>query len=256
MAHDKGAGMEMKLKIRNLVCSYGPLTAVDDISIDLCTGETLCVIGPNGAGKTSLFKSILGIKKYSAGSISVNGIEISSLPAKQRAELIGYVPQVHNPPFAFRVFDIVLLGRIKETGLFSGPSAADEQLAEEVLHMLNITHLKDRLYTEISGGEKQLVLIARALAQQPRFLILDEPANNLDYGNQLRVLRKTAELAKEGLGIIMTSHHPVQAARFADRVAAMKNGRILFEGSPEAVVTGEYIREIYDIDSELYEYSF
>lgn len=241
----------MKLEIKDIASGYGKKNIIKDITFDVSTGEALCLLGPNGVGKTTLFKTILGFIKPQNGSILLNETSIFDYSSKDLAKLIGYVPQAHNPPFPFKVMDVVLMGRTAYLNNFSSPSKKDHQIAEEAMETLNITYLKDKIYTEISGGEKQLVLIARALAQEPKILIMDEPTSNLDYGNQIRVLEHIDKLVKNGLGLIMTSHFPNHVFLCASKVVVIKNGRLHSKGTPEEVLTENNITDIYGINTKV-----
>jgi ABC-type cobalamin/Fe3+-siderophores transport system ATPase subunit len=209
--------MAMKLELSDGRCGYGEAAVLKGISLTVETGEVLCILGPNGTGKTTLFKSILGLLKLQAGSLKLDGKELSVLSRAQVARLIGYIPQAHQPPFPFKVMDVILMGRTAHLGLFASPGKRDREIAEEVIESLNIRHLQDKIYTQISGGEKQLVLIARALTQKPRILVMDEPTAALDFGNQLMVLSQIQKLAKRGLGIIMASHFPDHALLYSPK---------------------------------------
>lgn len=237
----------MILEVKHAVCGYGKQTVVEDISLKVTGGEILCLLGPNGVGKTTFFKTILGFLKLQDGEILLNGKNIAHCPKNRLAQIIGYVPQAHTPPFPFRVLEVVIMGRTPHIGKFSSPSKKDEEIAAGILERLQILHLKDKVYTEISGGERQLVLIARALAQQPEILIMDEPVSNLDYGNQIRVLRQINELSKEGLGVIMTSHFPNHAFLCSTKVALMQKGRNFKAGKADEIITEENLKSAYGI---------
>lgn len=241
----------MKIELKNVTCGYELKSIIQDISMEIKSGEVLCILGPNGVGKTTLFKTILGFLKLQKGEILIDGKSIFDHKPKELARLIGYVPQAHNPPFPFKVMDVVLMGRICHMGAFSSPSKKDFGIALDALKSLNILYLKDRIYTEISGGEKQLVLIARALAQQAKMLIMDEPTSNLDFGHQVRVLSHINELVKKGMGVIMTSHLPNHVFLCATRVSVIKNGRLLKIGKPDEVITKESLKYIYGIDTKV-----
>jgi len=223
------------------------------VSLELPTGEVICLLGANGSGKTTLFKLVLGLMRPREGSICLGDDDIGHWPQRKRAQLFGYVPQMHIPPFAFRVRDVVLMARVAHLAPFASPGAADERIAEEALARLGILHLADARYTEISGGERQLVLISRALAQQPRWLILDEPTASLDFGNQVRVLRAVRELAGAGLGVLMTTHMPAQAFDYAGRVVLLSSGRILAFDVPQAALTAEALLQAYGIPLRIVE---
>lgn len=165
----------MRFEVRNASCGYGGAAILNDITLSVESGHILCLLGPNGVGKTTLFKSMLGFLKLLGGEILIDGENTSGWQARRLAQTVGYVPQVHTPPFPFTVLDVVAMGRIAHLGLFGTPGARDMQIAEENLEHLGISYLRDKIYTEISGGERQMVLIARALAQDPKILVMDEP---------------------------------------------------------------------------------
>lgn len=240
----------MQLEVCSAVCGYENRKVVDRISFSVSSHEILCLLGPNGVGKTTLFKSILGFLKLIDGSIRVDGEDVSHWKRKRFAQVIGYVPQNHTPPFPFTALDVVTMGRTAHLGAFSTPSKEDRRIAVESMETLGIDLLKDRVYTEISGGERQMVLIARALAQQPEILVMDEPTSNLDYGNQMKVLGQIKKLAKNGLGVVMTSHCPDHAFLCCSRVVLLHEGG--FEiGEPDEIVTEENLREVYGVDVKI-----
>ena len=163
----------MILEVRGVCAGYRDVDVVRDVSFQLASGEVLCLLGPNGVGKTTLFKSLLGFIPFAAGGLYVDGKRVDHKNRKETASLLGYVPQVHEPPFPFVVIDVVVMGSIARSDLFSGPSRDAFDEADELLEMMGIAYLRDRVYTEISGGERQMVLIARALMQNPAFLMMD-----------------------------------------------------------------------------------
>ena len=195
----------MILEVKAASFGYAKRTVLRNISFKVATGEFLCLLGPNGVGKTTLFKSILGFLDVRAGEVTLDGQNIKKWSKPRLAKAIGYVPQAHTPPFPYTVLDVILMGRMAHLGLFSSPSREDVKIAEESLEKLSISFLKNMTYTEISGGERQMVLIARAITQKPQLLILDEPTSNLDYGNQVRVLLQIRKLSDQGISILMTS---------------------------------------------------
>lgn len=241
----------MKLEIKSVVCGYNKTIVLRDISMSVESGEILCLLGPNGVGKTTLFKSILGFLKLKAGEILLDGKNIEKWSNKEIAKVVGYVPQAHTPPFPFSVLDVVVMGRTAHLGAFGSPSKEDIKIAEENLKKLNIIDLKEKVYTEISGGERQMVLIARALTQNPKILIMDEPTSNLDFGNQIRVLEQVNRLAKEGLGIIMTSHFPDHAFLCSSKVGLLQRENSFKVGSVEEIMTEENLKSAYGIDVKI-----
>ncbi|EHQ90570.1 ABC transporter ATP-binding protein [Desulfosporosinus youngiae] len=241
----------MSIEVANLSFSYGDRLILDGISFVARDKELLSILGPNGTGKSTLFRCILGLLSKYQGQALLNGIDLRSFGIKEMAKVIAYIPQSHYPSFNYTVLDMVLMGTTVQVSAISSPGSKQRKLAESALERLGIAHLKERGYTRISGGERQLVLMARALVQEARILILDEPTANLDFGNQIRVLTQIKSLTKEGYTIIQSTHNPDQTFLFSDRVMAMKDGRILALGPPCQVFTQELIQRLYGIEVEL-----
>lgn len=235
------------LEIRNATCGYNHNAVVNNISFSVSKGEVICILGANGIGKTTLFKSILGSLALLNGEILLNNKNIRSISNSELARSIGYVPQAHTPPFPFSVLDVVVMGRTAHLSIFSSPSQADMNIAKKALNTLNISHLEDKIYTEISGGERQLVLIARALAQNPEILIMDEPTANLDFGNQINILNTITSLAKEGLSVVLTTHFPDHVFFCSTKVVVIKSENEVLVGKAEEVITQELLKTIYGI---------
>ncbi|WP_312367699.1 ABC transporter ATP-binding protein [Ensifer sp.] len=238
----------MRLDVDQIAFGYGGRLVGQDISFTLEENEVLVLFGPNGAGKTTLFKTLLGLVPLRAGTIRLDGRPIGAWSGRERASRIAYVPQAHAALFPFTVEDLVLMGRAPHVGLFATPGRRDREVAAATLERLGIGHLASRAYTEISGGERQIALIARALAQEPSTLVMDEPTASLDYGHQMRVLDRVRELAGEGVSIVLSTHNPDHAFRVADRVALVFQSRIAALGPPEAVLTADALKQLYDID--------
>jgi iron complex transport system ATP-binding protein len=237
----------VKLSVVNASFGYNGKAVIKDLSIDVCSGEIICILGPNGVGKTTLFKTMLGFLQPIKGAINLDEKSIALWSRKELACQLGYVPQAHIPPFPFSVIDVVLMGRTARIGSLSSPSCVDIKESEKALQILGICHLKDRIYTELSGGERQMVLIARALTQNPDLLLMDEPTANLDFGNEVRVLERINELASDGLGIVMTSHSPDHAFLCAARVILLCKDMSIITGSAEQVVTEENLEKAYGV---------
>jgi len=211
--------------------------------------EVTVILGPNGSGKTTLFKCILGLWEARKGEVFINGRSIRTMGRGEVAKNVAIVPQDHEPPFPYSVFDVVLLGRIVHVGLLSSPSRRDKEAARGALEALGIERLADRPYTKISGGERQLVLIARCLAQEAPVMLLDEPTAHLDFRNQVMVLTKVKSIAKEkGLVVLMTLHDPNLALLFSDQVLLLNGGEVVARGGPKEVITEENIRRVYGLD--------
>ena len=207
------------------------------------------MLGRNEEGKSTLFKTILGLLPTLAGVVRVDGRPTENWTARQRALTFGYVPQSGGGAFSFTVAELVLMGRTAHRGPFSAPSAADREAAAQALAKLSIEHLAQREWMRVSGGERQLALVARALAQEPRILVLDEPTASLDFGNQVRVLDAIRNLAQtHGLTVLISTHHPEQAFACADRVAVLAGGELRRIGPPAEVVTTETLRECYEVE--------
>ncbi len=243
----------MRLEIERANCGYDGKPVVDDVSLALESGNVLCLLGANGSGKTTLFKAILGLLRLNGGRVLVDGADTASWPRHRLARTLAYVPQAHTPPFPFAVRDVVLMARTAHLGLFGSPSRRDAAIAEEAMETLGVSHLARARYTEISGGERQLVLIARAVAQQSKILIMDEPTSNLDFGNQVRVLRRVQELAGRKLGLLITTHFPDHAFLCASHVAVLKAGTLLAMGRPADVLTQHCLESVYGVSLRIVE---
>ena len=238
--------------LKGLTVGYGGVPILKDVSFELGAGEALCLLGPNGVGKTTLFKSMLGFLKPIAGHVEIDGQPIDGWSNRRLAQTVGYVPQSHTPPFAFPVIDVVTMGRMSHISAMGSPSQSDVDLAQSCLEHLGIGYLSEKLYTQVSGGERQMVLIARALAQEPQLLIMDEPTASLDYGNQVKVLKQIFQLTEEGLGVIMTPHFPDHAFLCATSVGLITRDGVTF-GAPDEVVTEESLRRTYGVDVRIIE---
>ena len=235
----------MTLTGQSLGIGYSSLVVGRGLDISLVEGEVLALLGPNGSGKTTLLKTLLGILPPLAGAVLIDGRLLASYSAPDRARQIAYVPQSHVPTFGFSVETVVLMGRTAHGNLFSRPSAVDRAVTERMLERFGIAHLSERPYTMISGGERQLVLLARALAQEPRFIVLDEPTASLDFGNQGTVMREMRALAASGHGVLFTTHDPNHALRAASRAFLMRDGQRLVEGHVTDVLTQQRLEELY-----------
>jgi len=240
--------MAVMLEARGLGYGYPGRAVGRDLNLALGAGEVLCVLGPNGGGKTTLFRTLLGLLEAQAGEVRLQGESLDALPRGEVARRMGYVPQGHSAQIAFTVRDVVLMGRTAHVGLFAAPGAADRAAAERAIEALGIGALADRVLTELSGGERQLAMIARALAQGARLLVLDEPTASLDFGNQVRVLRELRRLAADGYAVVFSSHDPGQAFLAASGVLLLVRGGALRQGTPEDVITADNLRQVYGVD--------
>ena len=238
----------MSVEVKNLCFSYGQRTILQNISFGVEKGEFLSILGPNGAGKSTLFRCILGLLPDYSGEVLINGKNRKQFSAREAAKQIAYIPQSSHSVFHYRVLDIVLMGRTNHTSAFKNPGKEDERLCVHALEKVGIGHLKEYCFHKLSGGEQQLVLIARALAQDAPVLLLDEPTANLDLGNQLLVIKQAKQLAQEGYTIIQTTHNPEQSYLFSDRILALKDGKIVADGKPSHVLTDTLIQQLYHVD--------
>ena len=235
----------MSIEVKNLNFSYGDHHVLHDISFKVEKGEFLSILGPNGVGKSTLFRCVLGLLSGYTGTVTVEGMDTRRLSVRELAKHIAYIPQSSHPVFNYSVFDIVLMGRTSGLSTFRSPGRADMESCLWALEKVGIPHLRERCFHRLSGGEQQLVLIARALVQKAPILMLDEPTANLDFGNQLLVLEQARSLAQEGYTVIQTTHHPEQSYMFSHRILAIQNGRILAQGKPEEVLTKETMQALY-----------
>jgi iron complex transport system ATP-binding protein len=238
-------GMKMLLVAENVSFGFPEKPVLQNISLTVHKGEIISLLGPNGSGKTTLLKTLLGLYQLDKGRVLFEGRSIASLRKKSLARNIAYVPQVHRASFAYRVIDVVLMGRIPHKTFFSRFSPADLEIALDSLDKLSILHLKDKPYTQISGGERQLTLIARAMTQEAHTFIMDEPANGLDYGNQIKLLEGLMDLGDEGYTFVKSTHFPDHALWIADRVIMLKEGSIIADGAPDDVITSENLFALY-----------
>jgi iron complex transport system ATP-binding protein len=239
------------LEVRDLAFGFPGRTVGRDVSFALAGGEVMCVLGPNGGGKTTLFRTLLGLLEPHGGGVALGSEDLKNLSRREIARRIGYVPQGHAGYFAFTVREFVLMGRTAHLGAFAAPGPADRRVAEEVLATLEIDHLAERPVTEVSGGERQLALVARALAQKPRLLVMDEPTASLDFGNQVRVLRTISSLAASGISILFATHAPDQAFLAAGRVLLLAEGRALAIGAPHEVIRADTLERLYGVQVEV-----
>jgi len=238
----------MRITIENLTCGYGDKDIVRNFSVSFDAGEIVALLGPNGIGKTTLFKSILRLVPIRSGRIRLDGTDAGSLSDREFAKRIAYVPQTHTPPFSFWAIEEVTMGRTAHMGASASPKASDTAIAQQSLERLGIADLAERQYTELSGGERQLVLVARALAQEPAVLLMDEPTSNLDFDNQARVLSVIKHLAEEGLGILLTTHAPDQVFLCDAKVCLMKRGFRYEIGNASEILTQEQLKDAYGIE--------
>jgi len=234
------------IEVKDVYFSYNnKFDVLNGVSFTVEEGELCAIFGPNGAGKSTLFKCIIGFLKPRKGEITVDGKNILKMPVEDIAKLIAYVPQEHKPPFPYLVKEVVLMGRTPHLGGIFGPRKKDMEKAVEAMEVIGITHLADRPYTDLSGGQRQLVLLARALAQETRAMILDEPTSALDFRNQLKIWSVLKKLSKRGMPIIVSVHDPNHMMWFCDKVVVLHRGRIIANGEPNEVLTKDVLKTLY-----------
>ncbi|NTU43250.1 MAG: ABC transporter ATP-binding protein [Nitrospirales bacterium] len=237
----------MCIETRNLSFDYNGRPTVNNLSLSLRKGEVTALLGPNGSGKTTLLKLILGILRPRSGEVFLDGTPLRSLSPRDLARRVAYVPQTHRGSFPYSVFDLALMGRMPYSSFFSRYTKRDREIVMDCLERLGIAHLRERPCTEISGGQRQLALIARAMVQGADTFIMDEPTNGLDYGNQISLLERVSSFAAEGMTFIITTHHPDHALHVSDRVVMIKEGRVVAEGRPEETITPENLYDLYRV---------
>lgn len=235
----------MTLEIRDLRFSYKNHQVLKGIDLTIREGEMVSLLGKNGAGKTTLLRLIPGFLKAGSGSIEIDKSPVSEIKLRQRACLMAYIPQITRSVFPYSVRTSILMGCSNSLSLLQSPGKKDEERVEQMIDLLNIHDIADRNMDNISGGERQLVLVARALMQNARLLILDEPTSFLDYSNQLLVLEKVHDLVKQGYSCIYSTHNPDLALMHSTRVVAMADGRIVYDDRPENLVGNDVLSQLY-----------
>lgn len=238
----------MALAVDDISCGYGEKPVIEHVGFRLEPGSVTAILGPNGVGKTTLFKATLGFLPLESGSVTIDGRKTVDMSRSEIARAIAYVPQIQNIPFAYTVEEAVLMGRAPHLRLLQQPGPEDHRIAREALETMGIGHLAKKTCTEVSGGELQMVSIARALAQQPRYLVMDEPTASLDFGNQIHVLERVIELTESGIGVLMTTHDPEQAFSLKSDVVLLQRGHACRCGYYRDVLTEEALGETYGVD--------
>ncbi|MBR4308689.1 MAG: ABC transporter ATP-binding protein [Oscillospiraceae bacterium] len=241
----------MQIQVEHISFSYGKEPVLQDLSFRARSGEFWSVLGANGAGKSTFFRCMLGLLRPKEGQILIDGQNITNMKPSQLAKKLAYIPQSHSPVFHYSVYDMVLMGTTAQQGNFQAPGKAEGQKVRSALERLDISHLADRDYSTLSGGERQLVLIARALVQEAGILLMDEPSANLDFGNRIRVMETVRDLTKEGYCVIQTTHDPEQAYLYSHGILAIKKGKLLAQGSPKDIFQAELISQLYGVEVEI-----
>jgi iron complex transport system ATP-binding protein len=245
------------IKVREAVFSYGEKPILNGIDLDLEKGELYCLMGPNGCGKSTLLDCILGINQLCSGEIFIDNVNIKNYKPIRLAQKMSYVPQVHDRSFPYKVSQVVLMGRTAHLSGFDSPDYEDETIAMKAMKQVGIAHLSNRPYTQISGGEMQMVILARALVQKTPIIIMDEPTAHLDFKNELLFLETVVKLIRQGdISVIMATHSPNQAFYFENqginvKVAVMHNGNICATGKPNNILSENRIKELYGIEAKI-----
>lgn len=243
---------QMKMEMKNLSCGYHGHAVTENINITIGTKEMWCVLGSNGVGKTTFFKTVLRLLEPVDGSILLNDLPLERWNRKELAKQIAYVPQNHVPPFSFTVKEVIAMGRNPHLQGIGKLKGEDQRAVEEAMELLGIAHLCNKDYTQISGGERQLTLIARAIAQDTPVLVLDEPVSNLDFGNQARIITHICSLVERlGKTVIMTTHFPDHGFLADANVLLLYRNKRHSVGKGRDVITEEAVKELYDIENRI-----
>lgn len=238
----------MSVVVKDLSFSYGSRRVLHNINFTVNDGEFLSILGCNGAGKSTLFRCLLGLLNTYSGNVFIDGLDTRTLPPSKMAKLAAYIPQNCSPAFNYSVEDVVLMGTTSGLGALRSPGKKELERVDWALEKIGISHLRKRCFHHISGGERQLAVIARALVQDAKLLMLDEPTASLDFGNQILVQEQARALADEGYTIIQTTHNPEQSYMFSDKVLAISDGQVLCHGTPKEIMINEIMSKLYGLD--------
>ena len=238
----------MHLTASDLSFGYPERPVGRNLNLTIETCEVLCLLWPNGCGKTTLFKTLLGLLRAQGGRVMLGDDALADLRRAEIARRIAYVPQAQDTAFPYTASDLVLMGRVAHRGVFAAPTKEDRKIAQDSLAELGIAELASREVTTLSGGQRQLVIVARAMAQAAPLIVMDEPTASLDFGNQVAVLAEIRKLAARGSGVILSTHDPDQAFAVASRVALMQDGVIVAQGMPSEVLTAARLKSVYGVD--------
>lgn len=236
----------MILELNDLCCGYNEKPVIKDIRLTVESGDVFCILGENGVGKSTLFKTILKLIPPISGRINIDGNDISRWNSKKLASYCAYVAQSHTPPFPYTVREVVMTGRMGKINAFGRPGKKDEAIVDGLIDEMDLKEYENKPYTELSGGERQLVMIARALAQEPQCLVLDEPTANLDYGNKVLVLNTLQRLADRGMTVIFTTHDPEQALLLNAKTLILFRGRPPLFGEANEIITEKNLKRAYN----------
>jgi iron complex transport system ATP-binding protein len=244
--------MTTKIKVHDASFSYGERDIFSNLNFEVEQGDILCLLGSNGCGKTTLLRCLRGFLKLKTGRCYLDEADIFSLKSITQAQKMGFVFQESGAPFPYSVIEVVKMGRAPHLKKFASPAKHDEEIAEQALETVGIPHLRDRKFTQISGGERQLTMIARTLAQGPDVILMDEPTSALDFKNQTLILRMINKLSKQGMTIILTTHFPNHVLLYSCKVALMNNGGLISFGTADDVITEDNLKSTYGIDVRIF----
>ena len=240
----------MSLSVQHLSFAYGPRRILEDVSFEVASGAFCALLGPNGSGKSTLVKAIAGVHRAQAGTVRVEGRETSSLGRRELAKVVGYVPQAGDAPFDLTVREAVMLGRTPHFGL--SPRTEDRAKVEDAIARMGLGEIAERSMSELSGGQAQRALIARALAQDTRVLLLDEPTSALDLRYQIETLQLVRQITREeGISALIAIHDLNHAARYCDQIVVLNGGRLVADGSPADALQAPVLRAVYEVDVEV-----
>lgn len=247
----------MKFEVINGNFGYGSAAILHDVSFSLEGNQVLAVLGPNGVGKTTLLKCMMGLLKWNRGETRIDGLAMDTMSHSRIWKRIAYVPQSKGISLSYTALEMVLMGRSARLGLFAQPSREDTAIAEKAMEEVGITFLKDKQCSQMSGGELQMVLIARALCTQPEMLILDEPESNLDFKNQLVILDIVKQLSRErGIAAIINTHYPAHALKIADRALILNRDGSSFYGEAGETITEENMKTAFSVEVKIADYCY
>lgn len=240
----------MSLSVQHLSFSYGPRRILEDVTFEVAPGAFCALLGPNGSGKSTLVKAIAGVHRAKSGTVTVEGRETSSLGRRELATVVGYVPQAGDAPFDLAVREAVMLGRTPHFGI--APRAEDRAKVEDAIARMGLGDIAERSMSELSGGQAQRALIARALAQDTRVLLLDEPTSALDLRYQIETLQLVRQITREeGISALIAIHDLNHAARYCDQIVVLHGGRLVADGSPAEALRAPVLRSVYEVDVEV-----
>ncbi len=241
------------IEVNHLSFGYESRPVLKDVSFKVKRGQLVSIMGPNGVGKSTLFRCLLGINKQYEGKIAVEGMDLKQFSVQALAEKIAYIPQFHESPFNYTVLEMVVMGMAHKVPKFGVPGKKVISQAYAALDKLNMGDFAHRGFNKLSGGERQMVLIARALAQNAQIFLMDEPTSSLDFGNQAKVMKTVKQLTSEGYTVLLSCHNPQQVLQFSDEVIVLDQGRVSAVGHPESVITKPMLDDLYQTSVEVFD---